>query len=600
MHAKARLFGDDATAATILQERSDPRRCAALGQSVAKYDETVWLRRARDLLEAGLFLKFAQDRSLATYLLATGKRELVHASPHDAQWGIGLDEAAASNTPRSAWGHNWLGQVLMRVRSRLVAGMPVTPRGPLGGGTVGGSPASFSQGARLGSRGVHDRGKPEDQGIVIDLSSDEEDEAGRADEQGGEGRNYYGSLGTISGDPMGTCPAATAPPTNAASVPLSESQTARLPDGQTPTDSQTAPMDGTAPSSAFPGADGRVPQYADDPVLGDRASLVPRPVSKEGADVVWSHQPSQLPKCELLVRRVFEPPRTKVAGFDVDGTLLRWIKPRWPATMADYELWNANVPLRLRRLHAAGYKIVLFGNRGNVQGAVRGPNAEKTRGLADWIAHVCRVPVHALFATKSSTEYYKPRTGMWTAMERWLNEGVAVDASQSFFVGDLATDREWVVNVSKLTHATLGFELPAQAFGAADGPHYPQGGRAAAVAAGGQGGGSSGGSGAEAKLPPPESLAARRALLGGYLQGPRMIVLCGPQGAGKSHFCAALVRDGAQPPVGAAKWLAFSQDSITKAGKPGKREQVECPRRTHTIRASVSPPFPCPQMAWVS
>ena len=30
----------------------------------------------------------------------------------------------------------------------------------------------------------------------------------------------------------------------------------------------------------------------------------------------------------------------------------------------------------------------------------------------------------------------------------------------------------------------------------------------------------------------PHALAARRALLGGYLRGPRLLVLVGPQGAG--------------------------------------------------------------------
>lgn len=72
---------------------------------------------------------------------------------------------------------------------------------------------------------------------------------------------------------------------------------------------------------------------------------------------------------------------------------------------------------------------------------------------------------------------------------------------------------------------------------------------------------------AAVEAPPAAALQAKAALLGGYTQHPMLLVLCGPQGAGKSFFCAALLR-------AAPAWVHVSQDTISN-GKPGPREKVE-------------------------
>jgi ribA/ribD-fused uncharacterized protein len=67
--------------------------------------------------------KFGQHPDLREFLMATGSRVLVEASPRDKIWGIGLaadDERAAS--PERWPGQNLLGFALMEVRQRLRAG----------------------------------------------------------------------------------------------------------------------------------------------------------------------------------------------------------------------------------------------------------------------------------------------------------------------------------------------------------------------------------------------------------------------------------------------------------------------------------------------
>ncbi len=64
--------------------------------------------------------KFAAHGGLRSFLLGTGDRVLVEASPVDRVWGIGLaadDEAAAD--PARWRGPNLLGFALMEARRRL-------------------------------------------------------------------------------------------------------------------------------------------------------------------------------------------------------------------------------------------------------------------------------------------------------------------------------------------------------------------------------------------------------------------------------------------------------------------------------------------------
>lgn len=79
-------------------------------------------------------------------------------------------------------------------------------------------------------------------------------------------------------------------------------------------------------------------------------------------------------------------------------------------------LWNARALERMRALHADGYKLVIFGNRTGIQGAFTGKNADKSRVLVDWLAHVAGVPIHCLFATRKpphdGARFLKPQIGL--------------------------------------------------------------------------------------------------------------------------------------------------------------------------------------------
>jgi ribA/ribD-fused uncharacterized protein len=120
MVQKARLFGDTATAAKML-DTTDPKRQKALGRQVKNFDAQVWDERKLGIVEQGNWYNFMASHDaerLKGWLLATGERELVEASPYNRVWGIGFAERNAAAS-RAAWGENLLGVALMRVRKRL-------------------------------------------------------------------------------------------------------------------------------------------------------------------------------------------------------------------------------------------------------------------------------------------------------------------------------------------------------------------------------------------------------------------------------------------------------------------------------------------------
>jgi ribA/ribD-fused uncharacterized protein len=119
MAGKARLFGDEEGLAAVLRAES-PDAAKAAGRKVCGFDEERWAAARYDLVVAGNLAKFGQHPDLRDFLLSTGEKVLVEASPYDRIWGIGMAATNADAARPSAWrGLNLLGFALMEVRERL-------------------------------------------------------------------------------------------------------------------------------------------------------------------------------------------------------------------------------------------------------------------------------------------------------------------------------------------------------------------------------------------------------------------------------------------------------------------------------------------------
>jgi ribA/ribD-fused uncharacterized protein len=119
MAEKARLFGDAATLAEILEAKS-PALAKKLGRKVPGFEEPVWLQARWNIVVRGNQAKFSQHPELKSFLLQTGDRILVEASPFDRIWGIGMAATHVDAEYPTKWkGLNLLGFSLMAVRELL-------------------------------------------------------------------------------------------------------------------------------------------------------------------------------------------------------------------------------------------------------------------------------------------------------------------------------------------------------------------------------------------------------------------------------------------------------------------------------------------------
>ncbi|MFN8608131.1 MAG: NADAR family protein [Vulcanimicrobiota bacterium] len=119
MAEKARLFGDEDALVKIL-EAPTPAEAKKFGAQVGGFVEEVWRRHRFEIVVAGNLAKFGQNENIRQFLLATGERVLVEASPVDRIWGVGLAEDDPRCADPAQWlGLNLLGFALMEVRARL-------------------------------------------------------------------------------------------------------------------------------------------------------------------------------------------------------------------------------------------------------------------------------------------------------------------------------------------------------------------------------------------------------------------------------------------------------------------------------------------------
>ena len=119
MAGKAKLFGDDEMLAEILKCHS-PAEAKKLGRKVRNFDQDTWGKHNTDIVTQGNLLKFSQHPDLKKFILNTGDRVIVEASPRDRIWGIGMGKNNENAENPAKWrGRNLLGFCLMEVRDKL-------------------------------------------------------------------------------------------------------------------------------------------------------------------------------------------------------------------------------------------------------------------------------------------------------------------------------------------------------------------------------------------------------------------------------------------------------------------------------------------------
>ena len=119
MAGKARLFNDAEILEKIVQTPT-PNQVKALGRKVKNFDPKVWNEHKYEIVKQGNLLKFSQNNKYKDFLLSTGDKILVEASPYDTIWGIGMLETDSRAENPLLWnGENLLGFALMEVRDEL-------------------------------------------------------------------------------------------------------------------------------------------------------------------------------------------------------------------------------------------------------------------------------------------------------------------------------------------------------------------------------------------------------------------------------------------------------------------------------------------------
>ncbi len=119
MYAKVKMFDDSEIASKIIAVKT-PGEAKKLGRQVNNYNEQVWQENRFNIVVQANLQKFGQNSKLKDFLVNTGNRILVEASPVDKIWGIGLATDNTSIENPNLWkGLNLLGYALMKVRDNF-------------------------------------------------------------------------------------------------------------------------------------------------------------------------------------------------------------------------------------------------------------------------------------------------------------------------------------------------------------------------------------------------------------------------------------------------------------------------------------------------
>ncbi|XP_067939267.1 uncharacterized protein F21D5.5-like isoform X2 [Watersipora subatra] len=128
-------------------------------------------------------------------------------------------------------------------------------------------------------------------------------------------------------------------------------------------------------------------------------------------------------------------PNIKIAGFDMDGTLIITASgAKWPKNRDDWKFIYPEVPEKLRRLHKEGFKLIIFTNQGGIATGTVKPVDVKHKIEA--IISSVGVPMQAFIAGCKRGIFRKPLPGMWKeATDSKNNSGVPFSTPEAFFLG---------------------------------------------------------------------------------------------------------------------------------------------------------------------
>lgn len=179
---------------------------------------------------------------------------------------------------------------------------------------------------------------------------------------------------------------------------------------------------------------------------------------------------------DLLVRNSASKGRSKIAAFDFDHTIVTTKSGNvFPRDPDDWDImWPGKVKSKLKQLHEDGYKLLIISNQNGIE--AKKVTVQQFQAKIESAISKLGVPVQVLAAPRS-TATRKPAPGMWIAFEQLYNGGVAVDYTNSFYVGDAAgrtagwdpgnkkrkdfssSDREFAHNIGVTFHTPEAFFL---------------------------------------------------------------------------------------------------------------------------------------------
>lgn len=126
----------------------------------------------------------------------------------------------------------------------------------------------------------------------------------------------------------------------------------------------------------------------------------------------------------------------KIAGFDLDGTLIKTKSGNvFPRDSTDWQLWSNSIPKKLKEYHQQGFKICIFTNQKGI--STNKCNPKDFKAKINNIINRIGIPIQ-VFISPGPLTYRKPFVGMWKYLEDNCNGDIKVDREKSVYVGDAA------------------------------------------------------------------------------------------------------------------------------------------------------------------